>query len=251
MVIVLPTFGFTSFEAMVQSGATGEIPWKCIFPTDSGAFFVNYVITAGLAGSGMELIRLPELCWYAILVCFSRSKAELPFIQSTLAVCEFQFGEQYARMMMIFCMIMTYSIACPLITPFGTLYFVIKHYVDRHNLIYAYKFTKINKKIHITAINFFVLSTIFLQFFMMILVAIRTGSFAEFKFNLSSKSSISCLLFFLSVNIYSSSLWSETCKKLNPIEYIERSHIQENENEKIENPKIYTPVTLMTEDQKK
>ena len=160
MVIVLPTFGFTSFQALILSEAEGTFPWECIFPTDSGAFFVNYIITAGFLGCGMELIRLPELLLYAIQVCISRSKAELPFIQSTLAVFDFYFGEQYARMLMLFCMTMTYSIACPMITPFGTLYFVVKHYVDRHNLIYAYKPTKINKNVHITAINFFVLSTI-------------------------------------------------------------------------------------------
>ena len=73
MVIVLPTLGFTTLETLVGSAWSGSIPWECIFPTDSGAFFVNYVITAGLAGCGMELIRLPELLWYAILLCYSRS----------------------------------------------------------------------------------------------------------------------------------------------------------------------------------
>ena len=71
MVIVMPTFGFTSFSAVILSGIKGDIRWECIFPSDSGSFFVNYVITASLAGCGMELIRLPELLWYAILVCFS------------------------------------------------------------------------------------------------------------------------------------------------------------------------------------
>ena len=248
MVIVMPTFGFTSFRAVILSGVNGEIPWECIFPSDSGAFFVNYVITASLAGCGMELIRLPELLWYAILVCISRSKAELPFIQSTLAKCEFQFGEQYARTMMLLCMVITYSIACPLITPFGLLYFVIKHLVDRYNLIYAYKPTKISKKIHKTVINFFVLSTVILQFFMMILIAIRTKSFAQFQLNLSSKSSVSCLLFFLSVNVYSSALWSETCKKLNPIEHVEAVYIEAKEDDT--NIKMYSPEMLMSEEQK-
>ena len=246
MVIVMPTFGFTSFEALFKSGANGEVPWECIFPTDSGAFFVNYIITAGLAGCGMELIRLPEILWYAILVCFSRSKAELPFIQSTLAKCEFQFGEQYARTMMLLCMVITYSIACPLITPFGLLYFMIKHCVDRHNLIYAYKPTKISKKIHKTVINFFVLSTVILQFFMMMLIAIRTESFAQFKLNLSSKSTVSVFLFFISVNVYSASLWSETCKKLNPVEFVEGVYIKEKD----ESFKIYAPEMLMSEEQK-
>ena len=31
----------------------------------------------------------------------------------------FRFGEQYARMLLIFAMVMMYSLSCPLITPFG------------------------------------------------------------------------------------------------------------------------------------
>ena len=69
---------------------------------------------------------------------------------------------------MMFCMTIMYSVSCPLITPFGTLYFVTKHYVDRHNLMYAYKPSKINKKVHATAIGFVILGTVILQFFMMI-----------------------------------------------------------------------------------
>jgi hypothetical protein len=30
-----------------------------------------------------------------------------------------RFGEEYARMLLIFAMVMMYSISCPLITPFG------------------------------------------------------------------------------------------------------------------------------------
>ena len=164
----MPTFGFTSLSTMLSHGAIGNVPWKCIFPTDSGAFFVNYVITAGLIGCGMELIRLPEILWYTIIVCRSKSKAELPFIQSTTAKFEFQYGEHYARSMMLLCMIVTYSVACPLITPFGCMYFITKHYVDRHNIFYVYKPSKINKRVHATAISFVILSTVVLQFFMTI-----------------------------------------------------------------------------------
>ena len=245
----MPTFGFTSLRTMLQDGAVGNVPWKCIFPTDSGAFFVNYVITAGLIGCGMELIRLPEILWYTIIVCRSKSKAELPFIQSTLAKFEFQYGEHYARSMMLLCMIVTYSVACPLITPFGLLYFVVKHCVDRYNLINIYKLTKVSKNIHKTVINFFVLSTVMLQFFLMTLIAIRTETFAQFKLDLSSKSTVSCLFFFLSVNVYSSSMWAETCKKLNPVEFVERTYIQEKDDTR--GTKIYAPVMIMTDDQRK
>ena len=77
-------------------------------------------------------------------------------------------GEQYARMMLIFCMTMMFCVSCPLITPFGCMYFITKHYVDRHNIFYVYKPSKINKRVHATAISFVILSTVVLQFFMTI-----------------------------------------------------------------------------------
>lgn len=46
--------------------------WRCLFLPDKGAFFVNYVITSSLIGTGLELIRFPELFLYAIRVALSR-----------------------------------------------------------------------------------------------------------------------------------------------------------------------------------
>ena len=54
MVILLPTFGFTSMltvlNTVLSHNSTSEIEWECIFLPDSGAFFVNYLITAALFG---------------------------------------------------------------------------------------------------------------------------------------------------------------------------------------------------------
>ena len=94
MVIMLPTFGVTSMlsglEQVFSGNSTESIEWKCIFLPDSGAFFVNYLITAAMVGCGMELIRVPELLWYMIQMCWSRSKAEGPYVRSILAVYEFR-----------------------------------------------------------------------------------------------------------------------------------------------------------------
>jgi hypothetical protein len=54
------------FLRYYSSHATCSLRWDCIFLPDSGAFFVNYVITAAMIGSGLELIRFPELFWYLI-----------------------------------------------------------------------------------------------------------------------------------------------------------------------------------------
>ena len=119
------------------------------------------------------LSRFPELFWYLVQICVSRSKADTPAIRKAVKY-EFRFGEQYARMMLIFAMVVMFSMSCPLITPFGLLYFVLKHLVDRHNLAFVYARSKINKKVHALAINFVIMSVALLQFFMVIFSFIRS-----------------------------------------------------------------------------
>ena len=262
-IIILPTFGFTSIGAVMQAftgqinhmqpNATGQtdveadsFPWECIFVPDSGASFVNYVITASMIGCGFELIRLFDVLIYILRVCYSRSKAETAFIQNVLVVSEFRFGEQYAKLLMILCMVVMYSMLCPLITPFGVLYFIIKYYTDRQNLMYGYKPSKINKKVHSTAIHYVVLCALILQFVMMTFFLIRNG-----LNNLRLISSFSIGVFLLSLNIYSAQLWSHACEKLSPIDYLECNYIQEDdvEDEKKKND-IYLPITLMSLEEK-
>ena len=236
-------------QALTSGRADGEgesFPWECIFVPDSGAFFVNYVITASMIGCGFELIRLADVLIYTIRVCYSRSKAETAFIQNVLAISEFRFGEQYAKVLMILCMVVMYSMLCPLITPFGVLYFLIKYYTDRQNLMYGYKPSKINKKVHSTAIHYVVLCALILQFVMMTFFLIRNG-----LNDLPMMSTFSIGVFLLSLNIYSAQLWSHTCEKLSPIDYLECNYISEDdvEDEKKKND-IYLPATLMTIEEK-
>jgi len=217
MVIILPTFGFTSAQAYIDFLIkNNQLNWECIFLPDSGAFFVNYVITSAMIGSGLELIRFPELFWYLIQICISRSKADTPSIRKAIRY-EFRFGEQYARMMLIFAMVVMFSISCPLITPFGCLYFILKHLVDRHNLAFVYARSKINKKVHATAINFVIMSVALLQFFMIIFSVIRSLDTSFYNFALRTK--VAILLFFVTVNVCSSQIWSNTCRKISPIKY--------------------------------
>lgn len=58
---------------------------RCVFLPDNGAFFVNYVITAALLGTGMELMRLGSLCTYCTRLFFSRSEPERVHIRKVRA----------------------------------------------------------------------------------------------------------------------------------------------------------------------
>jgi len=217
MVIILPTFGFTSSKAYIDFLLkNNNLNWECIFLPDSGAFFVNYVITSAILGSGLELIRFPELFWYFVQICMSRSKADTPAIRKAITY-EFRFGEQYARMMLIFAMVVMFSISCPLITPFGCLYFTLKHLVDRHNLAFVYARSKINKKVHATAINFVIMSVALLQFFMIVFSFVRSLDSNLSTLDLRTK--VALALFILTLNICSAQIWSNTCRRISPIKY--------------------------------
>ena len=227
-------------------GQRNTFHWDCIFVPDAGASFVNYVITAALIGCGFELMRFFHLFIYIFRICFSRSVAEASYIKNVLVISEFQFGEQYAKLLMILCMIVVYSMLCPLITPFGVLYFIIKHYTDRQNLIYGYKPSKISKKLHSTAIHYVVLCSLLLQFIMMVFFLIRNG-----LQTLRLISNVSIGIFLLSLNIYLAQLWSSTCDKLSPIDYLECNYIREDDLEVgMGRNDVYLPITLMTEDEK-
>lgn len=49
---------------------------RCVFLPNNGAFFVNYVITASLIGTAMELLRIPGLTVYATRLCLAKSVPE-------------------------------------------------------------------------------------------------------------------------------------------------------------------------------
>ncbi|CAK9817995.1 Calcium permeable stress-gated cation channel 1 [Anthophora quadrimaculata] len=140
MVLILPSLGLTSAQAFLEwtvnaKNDTGR--WDCVFLPDQGALFVNYVITAALLGTGLELVRFPELAIYTLRLCLARSRAERIHVRKAV-LWEFPLGAHYAWLLLVFTMTTVYSLACPLITPFGLLYLVVKHLVDRHNLCFAY-----------------------------------------------------------------------------------------------------------------
>lgn len=54
---------------------------RCVFLPNQGAFFVNYVITAALVGSAMELLRLPGLLLYTIRMAFAGSAAGRKYVK--------------------------------------------------------------------------------------------------------------------------------------------------------------------------
>uniref|UniRef100_A0A8C9W186 Transmembrane protein 63C n=1 Tax=Scleropages formosus TaxID=113540 RepID=A0A8C9W186_SCLFO len=177
MVIILPSLGLSSLDLFfrwlfdLHFLDEKDVKFQCVFLPDNGAFFVNYVITSSLIGTAMELLRIPALMVYALRLCFAKSEAERIHNQAY----EFQFGLEYAWTMCIFAVSMTYSITCPIIVPFGLLYLVLKHMVDRYNIYYAYVPTKLNQRIHYAAVSQVVVAPILCMFWLLFFSVLRLG----------------------------------------------------------------------------
>uniref|UniRef100_A0A8B9KD32 Transmembrane protein 63C n=1 Tax=Astyanax mexicanus TaxID=7994 RepID=A0A8B9KD32_ASTMX len=172
MVIILPSLGLSSldffFRWLFDTNFLDDkdVKFQCVFLPDNGAFFVNYVITSSLLGTAMELLRIPALLVYSLRLCFAKSKAERIHVKRSQAF-EFQFGLEYAWTMCIFSVSMTYSITCPVIVPFGLLYLILKHMVDRYNIYYAYIPTKLSQHIHSAAISQVLVAPILCMFWLL------------------------------------------------------------------------------------
>lgn len=182
MVLILPSLGLTSlsvlFRWLFDKTSDGKLRFECVFLPDQGAFFVNYVIAAALIGSGMELLRLPGLLLYTIRMVLARSAAERKYVKQNQAY-EFEYGAMYGWYLCVFTVIMAYSITCPVIVPFGLLYLVLKHLVDKHNLFFAFLPACLEKQVHLGAVNQALAAPIICLLWLYFFSVFKTGFVAE------------------------------------------------------------------------
>lgn len=181
MTLILPSLGLASAEAFVAWTLHHEnqtMRWDCVFLPDKGAFFVNYVITSSFIGTALELIRFPELFLYVWYMLQSKSKAETSYVKKAI-LYEFPFGVHYAWSIAIFSITMVYSLACPLISPFGLVYLMFKHTGDKHNLYFAYGPSDMSGvgggRIHAAAVRMIRMSVLLLLVNMAAWAGLRAG----------------------------------------------------------------------------
>jgi len=211
MVIIWPSLGLTSLKAFLLTMLTkGDFPWNCLFPVKIGAFFVNYTIQAAFLGNIMELMRIPELLVYLWYVALSRSRAEVD-TASRYVLWDFSIGIRYPRFLLIFAMVVTYSVSCPLITVAGLVYMLIKHLIDRYNIYYVYNPSKINSKIHSTAIMFVHIALLMMQAQIFTVTLVRTGYSRVFG--------LSLFVFLVSLLVFSGHFFFYMFRNINHLTY--------------------------------
>ncbi|XP_042831806.1 CSC1-like protein 1 isoform X3 [Panthera tigris] len=197
MVLILPSLGLTSLDFFFRwlfdkTSSEASIRLECVFLPDQGAFFVNYVIASAFIGNGMELLRLPGLVLYTCRMVVAKTAADRRNIKQSSPhgprgvggwralsaqnqAFQYEFGAMYAWMLCVFTVIMAYSITCPIIAPFGLTYILLKHLVDRHNLYFAYLPAKLEKRIHLAAVNQALAAPILCLFWLYFFSFLRLG----------------------------------------------------------------------------
>lgn len=183
MILILPSLGLTSAQALLEWSVSNEtLRWECFFVPDRGSFYVNYIITSGFIGTSLELLRFPELIVYIYMLVTAKSKAETPYIRKSILL-EFPFGTHYAWSTLVFTISIVYSVFCPLIMPFAMVYVCFKHFVDRHNLYFAYgpsnMISRNGGKIHSTAVTMTKFSVVILLLIMAMISAVRGSGMAR------------------------------------------------------------------------
>ena len=77
-------------------------------------------------------------CFYFIFSLLKIEKERMKMLNDH--ICDTSYG----WMLLIFLITCTFSMIAPVITVFNFLYLVLKHYVDRHNLYFVYKPSKVS-----------------------------------------------------------------------------------------------------------
>lgn len=210
MVIVMPSIGMNSAQAVISS----EINPRCLFPTDNGAYYINYVISSMFLSTIIELIKPVDIVSYCFLMLTSRSKADFEGARQAIEH-EFSVSMNHTAVLLVFTVVMTYAISCPLIAPAGLVYLIIKHAVDHYHLFYTYFTKKVDFRMQNT-IDIFVKTAILLMLFQtMIAISINTGtSYFSFVAQIIFFSSFAFLVFNCFYDCTSKALMGQKRKRI-------------------------------------
>ncbi len=211
MTLILPTLGLTSINAIFQwlSNENQNIKWRCV--SDNGAYFIKYVTTFGLIGTAIDLLRIPDLLLYLLKMSWARSIIERHNVRQQVAL-EFNYGVEYAWILTMFTVTLSFSVVCPVITPFGLLYMVLKHLIDRYNLYFGYIPSKVDKRIHKTAVTFAIGSFVVLQFCILFFIAVRNKG----NINSSSMTTVQTLVVTFSCIMLACRIFYGFVKRMSP-----------------------------------
>ena len=99
-------------------------------------FFLRYAIQVTFISNGIQLLALPQFFVKKMRVLLANS--EYAKFYASMIKKYFDYGYNYSFSITVFMLIICFSTTIPLITPFGALFFYIKYYIDKYNLLFLY-----------------------------------------------------------------------------------------------------------------
>ena len=139
-IIIFPLVGSYTLTVMVDQMLDSEIlEWNAYLSHNIekvGDFFVNFIVSMAFNSNLLDLLALSTYFfgkvneWQASTFNEERKAMMAP---------EFDFPHEYAKVLTIFAITLVFSISTPIILPFGVVYMVLKYFVDKYNLLFAYQ----------------------------------------------------------------------------------------------------------------
>lgn len=122
----------------------------------SGFFAMRYILHCYFLTCANQLLQIPQFSMRSIYEKITKKETE---------TWTFDFGYWYAFNTSMLALILTFSVTVPLILPLGSLYFFLRYYIDKYNLIYEICRTNLDSQGAVvkTAINFMLFSVAFFQ----------------------------------------------------------------------------------------
>ena len=137
---IIPTFGVLNVNKMksyikylLNSGWDWDVSEALVRNT---YFFMRYIIQVTFISNGIQLLALPQFFVRKFRVFLAKTDYEKFY--ASLIKKYFDYGYHYSFSITVFILTLCFSSTIPLIAPFGSLFFIMKYFIDKYNLLFVY-----------------------------------------------------------------------------------------------------------------
>ena len=188
IVLILPTLNVNEAwryirDLVLSKGelSSAKYSLECFFHPRGVLIFIQYLLSAAVVGSAFEMIRFTDMILFLWTCVTSTTWAELiAYFRSSERISVW-FGDYYSFDLLNLAITMGLSTTCPIIVPFGLLYFIMKHIVSSYTLRNAYAPTQIGVNFHRALVSYVVGTAVLCQVYTAAFVHIyasEKGSYA-------------------------------------------------------------------------
>ena len=139
-IILFPLIGSYTLTLVLEKMLDSQIlEWNALLSRNIckvGDFFVNFVLSMAFVSNSLDLLAFST--FFIGHVNRWQAGSHNEELKAMLAP-DFDFAHEYSKVLTIFSVTLVFSISTPLILPFGLVYMGIKFYVDKYNLLFAFK----------------------------------------------------------------------------------------------------------------